>query len=127
MALSGAFLALCCAHGWTLYYGDAQAHLDNARRIVDSRTPGYYQIGTVWLPLPPLLMLPLVWNTCLWHTGLACAIPAACCFVLAGSFLYLSSRRVFQSEAAAWAATLAFALNPNLLYLQATPMTEPMF
>ena len=43
--------------GWTLYYGDAEAHLNIARRIVDSRTPGYDQIGTSWLPLPHLLTL----------------------------------------------------------------------
>ena len=43
-----------------LYYGDADAHLKIARRIVDSQTPGYEQIGTVWLPLLHLLMLPLV-------------------------------------------------------------------
>jgi hypothetical protein len=26
--------------GYTLYYGDAAAHLNIARRIIDSRTPG---------------------------------------------------------------------------------------
>ena len=46
--------------GYTLYYGDAEAHLNLARRVVDSRTPGLSQIGPVWLPLPHLLMLPLV-------------------------------------------------------------------
>jgi len=125
--VSAGFAALCYAHGWTLYYGDAQAHLDNARRIIDSRTPGYYQIGTAWLPLPQVLMLPLVWNMRLWQTGIAGVVPSAICFVLAGSFLWLSARRAFQNEAAAWGALLVFALNPNLLYLQSTPMTEPMF
>ena len=127
IALSAAFVVLCYSHGWILYYGDAQAHLDNARRIIDSRTPGYYQLGTVWLPLPHVLMLPLVWNTRLWQTGLAGAIPAAVCFIAGGIFLYLSARRAFQSDAAAWASMLVYALNPNLLYLQSTPMTEPIF
>ena len=27
------------SHGYPLYYGDAESHLDTARRIVDSRTP----------------------------------------------------------------------------------------
>src|ERR1700691_5347390 len=57
--------------GWTLYYGDAEAHLNIARRIVDSRRPGYDRIGTVWLPLPHLLMLALVRNDGFWHSGLA--------------------------------------------------------
>ena len=46
--------------GWTLYYGDAEAHLNIARRIIDSRTPGYAQFGTVWLPGLHALLLPLV-------------------------------------------------------------------
>jgi len=125
--LSATAAAVCYSQGWTLYYGDAQAHLDNARRIIDSRTPGYYQLGTVWLPVPHLLMLPLVWNLRLWQTGLAGTIPAALCFVMAGVFLFLSARHVYESAAAGWAAMLVFALNPNLLYLQSTPMTEPIF
>jgi len=32
--------------GFTLYYGDAVSHLNIARRIVDSRTPGPNQLGT---------------------------------------------------------------------------------
>jgi hypothetical protein len=115
------------SRGYTLYYGDAEAHLNIARRIVDSRTPGYEQIGTVWLPLPHLLMLPLVGYDRLWHTGLAGAIPSAACFVAGGTFLFAAARRVFGSVAAGTAAAALIALNPNLLYLQATPMTEPMF
>ena len=125
--LSAAFVWLTCANGWTLWYGDAGAHLNIARRVMDSRTPGIFQIGTVWLPLPHVLMMPLVGNDWLWRTGLAGAIPAAACFVIAGAFLFATVRRIFESSAAAWAALAVFALNPNLLYLQATPMTEPMF
>jgi len=29
--------------GYLAYYGDAEAHLNIARRILDSRTPGYDQ------------------------------------------------------------------------------------
>ena len=63
--------------GYTLYYGDAEAHLNHARRLIDSRTPGLDQLGTVWLPLPHLLALPLVSDDRLWHSGLAGAIPSA--------------------------------------------------
>jgi hypothetical protein len=110
--------------GWTLYYGDAEAHLNIARRVVDSRKPGYDQLGTVWLPLPHLLMLPWVRNDELWRTGLAGAIPSSACFVLAGMFLYTAMRRAAASSAVALAAVGLLALNPNLLYLQAIPMTE---
>ena len=110
--------------GWTLYYGDAEAHLNIARRMVDSRRPGYDQIGTVWLPLPHVLTLAFVRNNDLWRSGLAGAIPSSACFVCAGVFLFAAIRRATQSSAAALASLGLLALNPNLLYLQATPMTE---
>ena len=44
MALSAAAASWFLSRGYVLYYGDAQAHLNIARRVFDSRTPGYYQI-----------------------------------------------------------------------------------
>ncbi len=126
LALSIAAAWYVYAQGWTLWYGDAQAHLNIARRIFDSREPGYEQIGTVWLPLPHVLMLPFVQSDALWRSGIGGVIPAALCFVLAGWFLFQAVRRIFSHAAPAAAATAAFALNPNLLYLQGTPMTEAM-
>jgi hypothetical protein len=113
--------------GWTLYYGDAEAHLNIARRILDSRTPGYYQIGTVWLPLPHLLMLPLAGHNKLWRTGLAGVVPVTLGYVLGGALFYLAVRQTLGSRPAAAAALALVALNPNLLYLQSAPMTEPIF
>jgi hypothetical protein len=115
------------ARGYTLYYGDAEAHLNIARRFLDSRTPGYGQVGTVWLPLPHALMLPFIMNDRLWRNGLAGAIPAGVCFVFAVTALYLTARRAFESRAAAIAGAALFALNPNILYLQSIPMTETVF
>ena len=126
-AISAAATTLVNHSGWTLYYGDAEAHLNIARRIVDSRTPGYDQIGTVWLPLPHALMLPLVRDDGMWRSGLAGAIPASICFVLAATFLFAAARRIFGSSPAALVSLSLLAINPNLLYLQATPMTEAVF
>ncbi len=126
-AVSAAAVEWFHRHGYILYYGDALAHLNIARRIVDSRTPGYDQIGTVWLPLPHLLMLPFVGDDSLWRSGLAGSIPSAACFVLAGGFLFAAVRRALASRAAAVVALAAFALNPNALYLQSIPMTEAVF
>ncbi|MBZ5576892.1 MAG: glycosyltransferase family 39 protein [Acidobacteriia bacterium] len=114
------------AHGGLFFYGDAEAHWDIARRIVDSRTPGYDQIGTVWLPLPHLLLAPLAAIDTWWRNGLAAALPSALSFVVAGGFLFSAVRRIFDSAAAA-ASTAVFAGNPNLLYLQSTAMTEAIF
>ncbi|MBY0375822.1 MAG: hypothetical protein K2Q23_17630 [Bryobacteraceae bacterium] len=123
-SLSVAALWFCLDRGYVLYYGDAQAHLNIARRMIDSRTPGYEQIGTVWLPLPHLLALPLVGDNNWWRTGLAGAIPSAAAYLISGLFWFAAARRIFAARAAAWTALLVFALNPNILYLQATPMTE---
>jgi Dolichyl-phosphate-mannose-protein mannosyltransferase len=127
IALSTAATRFVNHSGWTLYYGDAEAHLNIARRIVDSRTPGYDQIGSPWLPLPAALTLLLVRYDPWWRNGLAGAIPSSACFVLAGVFLFAAVRRAMNSSAAAAAALGIFALNPNLLYLQSTPMTESVF
>jgi hypothetical protein len=115
------------AHHSLLYYGDAEAHLNIARRVVDSGTPGYLQLGSPWLPLPHALMLPFVANDELWRSGLAGSIPSAICFVVAGAFLFAAVRRLFADTTAAVAAVCLFALNPNLLYLQSIPMSEPVF
>lgn len=114
-------------NGSLLYFGDAEAHLNIARRILDSRTPGWYQVGTTWLPLPHLLMIPFVLNDRLWKNGLAGAIPAGICMTIAAAFLFAAVRREFASLTAASAATAVFLLNPNTLYLGSIPMTEPVF
>src|SRR5665213_2459534 len=126
-AISAAAVGWCAFHGYTLYYGDAEAHLNIARRVFDSRTPGPEQLGTVWLPLPHVLMLPFVARERWWRSGMAGVIPSALGFITAGAFLYAAARRLYASASAALAATLLFALNPNMLYLQATPMNEAIF
>lgn len=114
-------------HGYLLYYGDAVAHLNIARRLFDSRTPGYEQIGTVWLPLPHWIMSWFARDDSWWRTGLAGAIPAALCQAAAATFLFAATRRAFASTAAALVAMLLFLWNPNSAYLGAIPMTEPFF
>lgn len=126
-ALSALSLYWVYLRGYTLYYGDAAAHLNIARRMVDYRAYTMKLLGTVWLPLPHAAMSLLARSDELWRSGLAGAIPMAASFVIAGTFLFAGLRRIFSKGAAALAGTLAFALNPNLLYLQATPMTEAMW
>src|SRR5665213_3132654 len=128
---AAAVMALAIAYfyrmGTTLYFGDAEAHLDIARRIVDSRTPGWSQIGTTWLPLPHLLMIPLVRNDWMWRTGLGGAITSGACMSLAAAFLFASVHRIFNSAWGAVTAAAVFLLNPNTLYLGSIPMTEATF
>jgi hypothetical protein len=105
---------------------DAATHMRLARGVFDAVTPGLAQIGTVWLPLPDVLLWPFVWNDYLWRTGLAGALAAMPCFVIASVYLYRVAYEVSGARAASFAGALAFVLNPNILYLQTTALTEPL-
>ena len=113
--------------GYLLYYGDAQSHLNLSRSIIDSRTPGYDQLGTVWLPVLHIICLPFVERDWLWKTGLAGTIPVAFCFVVAGTCFYFSGRDAYGGALPAAIVLSCFALNPNILYLASIPMTEIVF
>ncbi len=114
-------------HDYTLYYGDAESHLNISRSLIDSRTPGYDQLGTVWLPMLHVICLPFVGNDWLWLSGLAGTLPVSFCFVTAGTCFYLAARESYRSAAAAAVVVICFALNPNVLYLATIPMTEIVF
>ncbi|MGC2694365.1 MAG: hypothetical protein WA738_01095 [Candidatus Angelobacter sp.] len=109
-----------------LLYGDAVAHINIARRVFDSRTPGLFQLGTVWLPLPHLLDIPFIVNDRLWQTGLGASVPSMIAY-LAGTLGVFRLVRGCASRAAAWIVALLFALNPNLIYMQATAMGESLY
>jgi len=122
-------------HGDLLLYGDAVAHINIARRVFDSRTPGLLQLGTVWLPLPHLLMIPFLLSDGMWQSGVGGSIPsmAAYVFGVVGIFRLVRSAPGSGRDAnvavriAAWIAALTYAANPNLIYLQGTAMTEPLY
>ncbi|MBI4213341.1 MAG: hypothetical protein HY534_03450 [Chloroflexi bacterium] len=107
-------------------YGDALAHELLARRVVDSLAPGLAQLGTVWLPLPSLLLIPLVAIEPVWRSGIAGALVGLLYLQLAVAGLYRIGW-LFGGAAAGWTAVLAFLVNPNVLYLFTAPMTEPAF
>lgn len=107
-----------------LLYGDAYSHMRIARSVFDSATPGLAQLGSVWLPLPHILMWPFIWNDYLWHSGLAGSFVSMPCYVVASAYLFLSARKLTRSNTASFIGTLAFIFNPNILYLQSTPLSE---
>jgi len=112
--------------GEILLYGDAVAHINIARRVVDARVPGLDKLGTVWLPLPHLLQLPFIWMDPLWRNGIAGSIPSMIAYVLGtvGIFRLLRAR---TTPFISWLVAAIFALNPSLLYMQSTAMTESIF
>jgi hypothetical protein len=121
-------------HDDLLVYGDAVAHINIARRVIDSRTPGLLQLGTVWLPLPHLLMLPFLISKWMWRTGIGGSIPSMAAYVFSVTGIFQLMKTVLPSSKdhagakfAPWFAAAIFALNPNLIYLQTTAMTEPIY
>src|ERR1700752_2188609 len=93
-----------------LLYGDAIAHINIARRVFDSKTPGLLQLGTGWLPLPHLLMIPFLISDEMWQRGVGGSIPSmvAYWFGVVGMFrliLYALSRdrqSHLAARSAAW-------------------------
>jgi hypothetical protein len=108
-----------------LLSGDAVAHINIARRVFDSRTPGLLQLGSVWLPLPHLLTVPFVISDRMWQSGIGGAVVSVVSYVIAG--LGIFHLLGLWSRLAGWIGTLFFAANPNLLYAQTTALNEPLY
>src|SRR3989338_2056186 len=107
-----------------LAYNDARSHLDIGRRVVEGLKPGLAQLGSVWLPLPHLLMVPAIWNDFMWHSGLAGALQSMISFVATGIIIYLFLGKIGVGLLGRLIGVLVFAANVNVLYLQSTAMTE---
>jgi hypothetical protein len=118
-----------------LLYGDAVAHINIARRVFDSQTPGLLQLGTVWLPLPHLLMIPFLWSDAMWQNGAGGSIASMIAYVFGVVGIFRLVRGLFEAHlrtkpaagVGAWAAAFAYGGNPNLIYMQATAMTESVY
>src|SRR6266478_3318225 len=118
-----------------LLYGDAVAHINIARRVFDSQTPGPLQLGTVWLPLPHLLMIPFIFSDTMWRSGAGGSIPSMIAYVLGVVGIFRLMRGMLETDVrtkpaaavGAWAAAFAYGANPNLIYIQSTAMTETVY
>ncbi|MGA8763725.1 MAG: hypothetical protein WB562_12740 [Candidatus Sulfotelmatobacter sp.] len=139
-----AWLAVCVSvvsflyyyrRGDVLLYGDAVAHINIARRVFDSKTPGLLQLGTVWLPLPHLLILPLVISDSFWQNGAGGSLPSMAAYVLGVVGIFRLARAALQRDGppdgatrvVAWSAALVYGANPNLIYMQSTAMGEAVY
>src|SRR5712671_6875820 len=83
--LAGGTLAALFYHrlDLTLSHYDARGHLVVARRIADSITPGWQQIGAVWLPLPHLLNAIPVQIDAFYRTGASAVAISTISFAVA--------------------------------------------
>jgi hypothetical protein len=132
-AISVAAFFYYFSHGELLLYGDAVAHINIARRVFDSRTPGLLQLGTVWLPLPHLVMIPFLISDRLWRTGVGGSIASMIAYVFGAVGIFrltkgaMATTLVRYVQLARWGAVFVYTVNPNLIYLQTAAMTEPIY
>jgi hypothetical protein len=111
-------------NGLGLAYNDARSHLDIGRRVVEGLKPGLAQLGSVWLPLPHILMIPFIWNDFMWHSGLAGAIVSMISFIATGLLVYTFLKELGVGLLGRLVGVFVFVANINILYLQSTAMTE---
>ena len=126
LGVTCASLCFFYTRGLSNLYGDGLAHMEGARRIFDSITPGYEEIGSVWLPLYHLICAPLAINDFLWRTGLAGGLVSSGAFALTAYVLFRLGAEINCNLAAGLVALAGVVLCPNLLYLASTPLTEPL-
>jgi hypothetical protein len=127
LAISLTAWTLVVVHGAHLLHFDAKAHLLVARRVLDNITPGWTQLGSVWLPLPHILNVLPTASDFLYQSGLFASLLGLVFFVLGVLALGAAALRATGDRRAAAVAAAVPLLNPGWLYIQATPMTEPLF
>ena len=124
MLLSVTMFYFFYQNGLGLAYNDARSHLDIGRRVVEGLKPGLAQLGSVWLPLPHILMVPTIWSDFMWHTGLSGSIISMISFIVTSFTIYYLLRELKVGLVGRLFGVLVFVANWNILYLQSTPMTE---
>src|SRR5688572_21753447 len=113
MAAAGAAWVVFDSAGLVLSHYDAKAHLVVARRIIDNITPGWQQIGAVWLPLPHILQALPTQIDLFYESGAFGSFVSIACF---GVTTYAAARLVLLATASQRGAVIAAALliiNPN--------------
>lgn len=113
-------------HGTILGYKDTLSHLLIGRRMVVGQRTGFGQLGGIWLPLPHLLISTLAWSDSLYLSGLAGSVFSMAAYVGTVVGLYAVVRLATGDRLAGWIAAACYGLSANALYLQTTPMGEPL-
>lgn len=127
VALSAATWYFLYIEHLTLVYNDARSYMNISRAVVDNQQPGLAQIGSVWLPLVHVLKLPLIWIDWAWHSGFAGSALSMAAYVATVIGVYAIVKQLTNNRLAGAIGGVVVALNVNLLYLQSTPLTEPLY
>ena len=109
------------------YYSDGPSHLVIARRVVDWIDPGLAQLGSVWLPITHLMLLPFVLNDFLFKTGLAGTFVSTISTAIAAVLLFRIVKFQFNSVGGGLLASALYLLNPIVMYMGVLPMMEAPF
>lgn len=128
------FLSIISALSFVIYYlnglgvayNDARSHLDIGRRVVEGLKPGLAQLGSVWLPLPHILISLTVWNDFMWHSGLSGSLISMIGFVATAVLISKYLENLGVGIFGRLVGVLVFVFNINILYLQSTAMTESL-
>jgi hypothetical protein len=121
-----AAIAWSASTGSLTLYSDSLARMAVARHVTDGITPGLGQLGSVWLPLAPILMIPFAAVDALWHSGAAGAIVSGFAFFYSAIRVFSLADEWLESRTAAWVAFAIYVTNLNLLYVQTAALTEPV-
>jgi hypothetical protein len=128
IGISSAFFLYANDRFSLMYYSDSVSHLVRAREFVDSINPGLFeQLGTAWLPLPHLLLLPFTLIESLFSTGFAGLAVSLPCLAITSVLLYKIIKNQLELSHVAIVGALLYASNPNIIYMGITPMTEASF
>jgi hypothetical protein len=111
----------------SLAYNDSMSHVNIARFVIDNQEPGLAQLGSVWLPVNHVLPLLFVWNDWAWRTGMAATVFSMASYIISCIAIYKTTLLLTKNKIAGVIAGLAFATNLNMLYVQSTPLTEPLY
>ncbi len=110
--------------GWLHMYTDAITHSTIARRVLDSQNTGFQQLGTVWLPVPHVLLMPFVFFFPLYESGLAGGLLGAMCMAVCAGAIWRITYRAGFGRPARLVSVAVFVFNPSILYLFTTALTE---
>jgi parallel beta-helix repeat protein len=110
------------------FYSDSTTHALQARRYMDSNNPGFFEhLGTVWLPLPHLMLLPFTLIDPLFRSGFAGLIVSLTSHAITSLLIYKIIRRYTDNPNIPVVGAFLYAFNPNFLYLSLVPLTEAPF
>lgn len=110
-------------NGLMLILADQSSHLNFARLLTDSITPGISQLGT-WPPLLHIVMAPYAAIQGLYNSGFAGFFGLAPFFAMSVILFYKLLLRLLDSVFFSVCGTLIYMTNPFVLYYSATPMME---